>query len=223
MTYENVKIHPAVDNGVKKGDPSFGGGTLHCNCSTDRVEVKIGAQTAHNHACGCTKCWKPAGAVFSQVAVVGRDAVSVTANEQKLKVVDESATIRRHACTGCGVHMYGRIENKEHPFYGLDFVHTELSDAERLVGAAVRRLRLVGHRVGRRPVADGGHPRPAARARARALRLPVAAADGRDRDPRGEEVRRAGRVIRQTRPARSLPPGGLRAGRVARSTDPRRP
>jgi len=26
------------------------------------------------------------------------------------------------------VHMYGRIENKAHPFYGLDFVHTELSD-----------------------------------------------------------------------------------------------
>jgi len=25
------------------------------------------------------------------------------------------------------VHMYGRIENKGHPFYGLDFVHTELS------------------------------------------------------------------------------------------------
>lgn len=24
--------------------------------------------------------------------------------------------------------MYGRIENKGHPFYGLDFVHTELSD-----------------------------------------------------------------------------------------------
>jgi S-(hydroxymethyl)glutathione synthase len=23
--------------------------------------------------------------------------------------------------------MYGRIENKNHPFYGLDFVHTELS------------------------------------------------------------------------------------------------
>ena len=25
-------------------------------------------------------------------------------------------------------HMFGRIENKGHPFYGLDFVHTELSD-----------------------------------------------------------------------------------------------
>ena len=30
-------------------------------------------------------------------------------------------------CRECGVHMYGRIENKGHPFYGLDFIHTELS------------------------------------------------------------------------------------------------
>jgi S-(hydroxymethyl)glutathione synthase len=127
MSYENVKIHPAVDNGVKKGDPSFSGGTLSCKCATDKVEVRVGGQTAHNHVCGCTKCWKPDGAVFSQVAVVGRDAVEVTKNGQKLKIVNEAAPIQRHACTGCGVHMYGRIENKEHPFYGLDFVHTELS------------------------------------------------------------------------------------------------
>jgi len=26
--------------------------------------------------------------------------------------------------------MYGRIENKDHPFYGLDFIHTELSDQQ---------------------------------------------------------------------------------------------
>ena len=26
--------------------------------------------------------------------------------------------------------MYGRIENTQHPFYGLDFVHTELSTQE---------------------------------------------------------------------------------------------
>ena len=127
MTYENVKIHPAVDNGVKKGDPNFSGGTLSCKCAADKVEVKVGGQTAHNHVCGCTKCWKPEGSVFSQVAVVGRDSVTVTKNAQKLKVVNEAAPIQRHACTGCGVHMYGRIENKEHPFYGLDFVHTELS------------------------------------------------------------------------------------------------
>jgi len=130
MTYENVKIHPAVDGGVHPGRADFAGGTLRCKCATDPVEVQIGAQTAHNHVCGCTKCWKPEGAIFSQVAVVGRDAVTVTKNAHKLKVVDPSATIQRHACTGCGTHMYGRIENTGHPFYGLDFVHTELSDAD---------------------------------------------------------------------------------------------
>lgn len=65
--------------------------------------------------------------MFSMVAVVSRDKLHVTANEQKLKVVDASAAIQRHACSGCGVHMFGRIENKDHPFYGLDFIHTELS------------------------------------------------------------------------------------------------
>lgn len=122
-----VSIHPSVDNGVKPGSTAFSGGTLTCKCATDPVTVTISAQTAHNHVCGCTKCWKPAGATFAQIAVVSRDAVNVTKNAQKLKVVDPSATIQRHACSGCGVHMYGRIENKNHPFYGLDFVHTELS------------------------------------------------------------------------------------------------
>ena len=53
-----------------------------------------------------------------------------TANGDKLKVVDPSATIQRYACKDCGVHMYGRIMNTAHPFYGLDFVHTELSDQQ---------------------------------------------------------------------------------------------
>ena len=61
------------------------------------------------------------------MAVLFKKNLSVTANEQKLHVVDSSATIQRHACSGCGVHMYGRIENTGHPFYGLDFVHVELS------------------------------------------------------------------------------------------------
>jgi S-(hydroxymethyl)glutathione synthase len=122
-----VTIHPSVDQGVKKGSASFAGGALACHCSSQPVTVKLEANVAHNHACGCTKCWKPKGAVFSVVAVVGRDKVKVTANGNKLKIVDPTATIQRHACTGCGVHMFGRIENKNHPFYGLDFVHVELS------------------------------------------------------------------------------------------------
>ena len=124
----DVKIHPAVDNGIKPAAPNFAGGKLTCHCAQDKVVVEIGAQTAHNHVCGCTKCWKPAGALFSMVAVVPRDNLKVTANADKLQVVDASAAIQRYACKECGVHMYGRIENTAHPFYGLDFIHTELSD-----------------------------------------------------------------------------------------------
>lgn len=125
-----VKIHPAVDAGIKPAVPGFSGGKLTCHCAQDKVEVEISGQTAHNHVCGCTRCWKPAGALFSQVAVVSRDKVKVTANADKLHIVDPSATIQRHACKACGVHMFGRIENKAHPFYGLDFIHTELSKEE---------------------------------------------------------------------------------------------
>lgn len=124
---ESVKIHPAVDAGIAPARPGFAGGTLSCHCASDQVTVAIGAQVAYNHVCGCTKCWKPDGALFSQIAVVGRDKLSVTANGDKLKVVDPSATIQRHACDVCGVHMYGRIENKDHALYGFDFLHTELS------------------------------------------------------------------------------------------------
>ena len=122
-----VSIHPSVDSGIKPAAKDFAGGTLQCKCTANPVTVAIGAQTAHNHACGCTRCWKPPGALFAVVAVVSRDQVKVTAHEEKLKVVDPNATIQRHACRDCGVHMYGRIENQKHAFHGLDFVHTELS------------------------------------------------------------------------------------------------
>jgi S-(hydroxymethyl)glutathione synthase len=122
-----INIHPAVDGGVKPSASDFSGGTLSCKCSAQPVTVKISAQTAFNHVCGCTKCWKPKGALFSQVAVVGRDKLSVSANADKLQVVNPAAPIQRYACKDCGVHMYGRIENKNHPFYGFDFIHTELS------------------------------------------------------------------------------------------------
>jgi len=120
-------IHPAVDQGVKAGSANFSGGTLTCKCASNPVTVSLDGNTAYNHVCGCTKCWKPKGALFSQVAVIGRDKLKVSSNADKLKVVDPTAPIQRHACTACGVHMYGRIENKNHPFYGFDFVHTELS------------------------------------------------------------------------------------------------
>jgi S-(hydroxymethyl)glutathione synthase len=123
-----VSIHPSVDGGVKPGAANFAGGTLTCRCSQSPVTVKLDGNVAFNHACGCTKCWKPDGATFSVVAVVGRDKLNVSSNANKLKIVDPAAAIQRYACSGCGVHMYGRIENKAHPFHGFDFVHTELSN-----------------------------------------------------------------------------------------------
>jgi S-(hydroxymethyl)glutathione synthase len=122
-----MSIHPSVDQGVPRGTQGFAGGTLVCKCASDPVKVSIKGDCAYNHVCGCTKCWKPEGAMFSQVAVVPRDNLSVTENADKLEIVDASAAIQRYACKGCGVHMYGRIENKDHPFYGFDFIHTELS------------------------------------------------------------------------------------------------
>jgi S-(hydroxymethyl)glutathione synthase len=122
-----ISIHPAVDNGTKPAAKDFTGGTLRCHCATNPVEVVITGQCAHNHVCGCTKCWKPKGAMFSQVAVAPTDHVKVTQNAEKLKVVDPNALILRHACTGCGVHMMGPVERPKHPFTGLVFIHTELS------------------------------------------------------------------------------------------------
>jgi S-(hydroxymethyl)glutathione synthase len=121
-----VSIHPAVDKGVKAGAKDFPGGVLRCHCDSDPVEVSITVQCAHNHVCGCTKCWKPKGTIFSQVAVVPVDKLKVTKNGDKLEVVDPGALILRHRCRGCGVHMYGPVE-RAHAFKGLAFIHTELS------------------------------------------------------------------------------------------------
>jgi S-(hydroxymethyl)glutathione synthase len=126
-----ISIHPWVDQGTRKpAAENFAGGVLSCRCSKDKIEVTVQSQCAHNHVCGCTKCWKPEGALMSLVAVVPRTSLEVTANEDKLKVVDPSAVIKRYACRDCGAHMYLRIEDESHPFYGLDFIHPDLSSDE---------------------------------------------------------------------------------------------
>ena len=123
---ETIRLHPSIDQGVKPGAANFPGGTLVCKCAQAPVKVAIKGQVAYDHACGCTKCWKPSGAVFSVVAVVPRANLTVAENGDKLAIVDPNAAIQRYACKGCGVHMYGRIENTKHPFYGFDFIHPEL-------------------------------------------------------------------------------------------------
>lgn len=58
------------------------------------------------------------------VAVASTENVDVLENADKLAVVDTSALIQRHACTECGVHMYGPVE-RDHAFKGLAFIHPE--------------------------------------------------------------------------------------------------
>ncbi len=122
---EPIEIHPAVDGGLKPASADFAGGTLVCRCVDKPVTVAITGQVAHNHVCGCTKCWKPDGVWFSVVAVVPHGNVRVLENGDKLAVVDPGAVILRHACKACGVHMYGPVEKTGHAFQGLDFVHPE--------------------------------------------------------------------------------------------------
>ena len=123
---QSLHLHPAIDGGLKPAAEGFAGGTLVCHCTDRPVKVAVDSQVLFNHACGCTKCWKPEGAMFSVVGVVPEAKVRVLENGDKLKVVDPSAVILRHACSACGVHLYGPIE-RDHAFKGLDFIHVELS------------------------------------------------------------------------------------------------
>jgi S-(hydroxymethyl)glutathione synthase len=186
----SLAIHPAVDSGIKPALAGFAGGTLACLCSKDAVTVAIKGQSAHNHVCGCTKCWKPKGALFSQVAAVSRDNVRVTANEAKLKIVDPQAAIQRYACKDCGVHMYGRIENRKHPLFGFDFIHTERSRDEGWEPAGFAAFVSSIIESGFDPKQMGA-VRSRLKARPRALRLPLAAADGFHCHPERQGERRA--------------------------------
>jgi S-(hydroxymethyl)glutathione synthase len=122
-----VKLHPAVDNPLPRPHGVVTEATLRCLCATDPVHVRVVRPIYHNHLCGCSQCWKPAGALFAQTAVVSSDGLVIVSNQQKLHVVDRAQSIRRHACQECGAHLYGEVPDAEHHFYGLYFVHPELA------------------------------------------------------------------------------------------------
>ena len=124
---EQPALHPAVDQPRPESQDRLQGATLRCACATDPVEVSLGAGTSHNHLCGCSKCWRPDGALFAQIAVLPAGKATVTAHGDKLAPVDPNQKIVRHACNSCGTHMIGRVSDPDHHFFGLDFVHPELA------------------------------------------------------------------------------------------------
>src|SRR6516165_5742727 len=182
-----MSIHPAVDNGVRPGSANFAGGTLVCKCASNPVEVSVTSQCAYNHVCGCTKCWKPAGALFSQVAVVPRDKLRVSKNAEKLKVVDANAAIQRYTCKDCGVHRRPHREHQAsvlrvrlHPYRAFK--------GPGLDASRVRSIRLLDHRVRHAARANGRRPVSIEGAASGALRLPLAGLDGCNRHPRRQGV-----------------------------------
>lgn len=122
-----VSIHPVVEREWREPSGSFEGATLRCRCTSDPVEVHLFEPIQHNHLCGCSKCWKTDGSLFALIAVVPKGSATVAKNAAALKVVDTSQAIQRHACARCGTHMIARVEDTAHHFYGLEFVHPELS------------------------------------------------------------------------------------------------
>ncbi len=188
-----ISIHPSIDNGIVPERANFAGGTLSCACATHPVKIRIKGQIAHNHACGCTKCWKPEGANFSVVAVAPTENVTVLENGDKLAVVDASALIQRHACKECGVHMHGPVE-REHAFKGLSFIHPERFEEK---GWAVPGFAAFVSSIieagGAGP--DERRPRPAQGNGTRALRLPGARVDGLSCDLDREEERCSARLV----------------------------
>jgi S-(hydroxymethyl)glutathione synthase len=119
-------IHPCVEGDRAEPAKWPAPMMLRCLCPETPVEVRLGALIRHNHLCGCSKCWKPAGALFAQTAVVPAGMLEILKNGSKLAVVDASQKIQRHACSHCGTHLFGQVKDKRHHFYGLDFIHPEL-------------------------------------------------------------------------------------------------
>ncbi|MEV5020437.1 SRPBCC family protein [Sphingobium sp. LMA1-1-1.1] len=123
----NIAIHPCVDAGQRpqSEEPVE---HLTCKCTSDPVEASVVGPVYHSHLCGCSKCWKPEGALFALTAVAPSSSIQIRSNAAKLAIVDENQSIQRHACTSCGAHMVGKVPNPDHHFYGLDFLHPELGN-----------------------------------------------------------------------------------------------
>jgi len=104
--------------------------TLFLQLLAEQVEMAIKGQSAHNHVCGCTKCWKPKGALFSAGRRRNARKPRRQGERNKLAIVDPKATIQPLCLQGVrGPHVC-RIENRAIRCYGFDFIsHRALNEA----------------------------------------------------------------------------------------------
>lgn len=121
--HADTQVHPAVGQPAERQTTGW---KAACRCAGDKVEFECTSAVAHNHLCGCSQCWKPAGAILAQIAVVPSGSIVITAGEEKLEPVDPKQNVVRHRCRDCGTHIVGRVSNPDHHFFGLEFLHPEL-------------------------------------------------------------------------------------------------
>ncbi len=201
----SVAIHPSVDGGVKPGKTDFAGGTLTCKCAQSPVSVRLSANVAFNHVCGCTKCWKPQGALFSMVSVVPRDKLKCDGEREQ---AEGRGPLGRHS-KAC-LHRLRCTPVRSHREQGASVLRLRLHshralEGQRLGCARVCGLRILDHRVRRQARADAGCTRAAEGAPTRTVRLSVAGADGSDRDAYGEGERRPQGLTRGRAPSPGPP------------------
>ncbi len=123
-----VYIHPSIDNGIKTGDRELCGRHAGLQMRANPVEVTVASQRRAQPRLRLHEVLEAARReLLGRRRRAERQGHRSRRTPTSSRSSTRSATIQRHACTGCGVHMYGRIENTKHPFYGLDFIHTELS------------------------------------------------------------------------------------------------
>ena len=156
--------------------------------------MSITSQCAYNHVCGCTKCWKPEGALFSQVAVVPRDKLGFprtpTSSRSWTPMRPSSGTPAKIAACTC--MAASRTQSIRSTGSILSIPSFQRTRAGRL---RVRGIRLLDHRVRHSARSDGRGPVPIEGAASRTLRLPVAGLDGCDRYPRCQGVGEACSLI----------------------------
>lgn len=120
----SYSLHPLLDQGVLPKVVRFRGGVLACNCVSNPVKAEVASHIQHVHACGCSKCWRPKGALFSIVAMVASNAVSVYQNKSKLRLVSKKDPVQRWACRACGTHMLAPVADDQ-AFSGATYIHPE--------------------------------------------------------------------------------------------------
>ncbi len=150
---------PSINDGLKPGSASFTGGTLVCKCKDHPVKVKIASQVFHNHACGCTKCWKPEGADLlggGRGAARAPSASSRTATSwpSSIRRRPSSATPARSAAPTCTAASRTRRTCSTASTSSTPSCSTPPGQP-----AGIRGLRLLDHRERRAAEQDGRDPR----------------------------------------------------------------